>query len=395
MPKRKSEKQLQSQLHPQQPVVVALPQPAEPFVDTWLVFDLVLRTFTDWSAFDLARLCSTCKWMHAPVQLLILSHKQIRSASLGNLTKNQLAYVRRVKVDSWPLSSVCLNLPKLENLNFHSTTVDMTDVDLRSLTVFASLTSLSLSNCRLITDEGVLNSLSNFSALTTLGFNDCRSITDFGMQFLSCLTNLTSLDLSKYGTNQTQMGNFPWYHFIGDVNTTITDHGVQFLSGLTKLEHLDLSMCGRITDRGMQFLPNLANLKRLDMRSCTSITNLGAVETLSSLTSLTHLNVRECTSLSDLGVQSLSSLTTLTSLDLGECTSITDLGVRSLSTLTALKLLNLGSCRLITDVGVHALSSLTSLTYLNLHGSGRVSIWKPRRGRSITEFLSEDLAPYP
>ena len=392
MPKRKSKKQLQSQLRPQQPAVVALPQLAEPFVDAGLVFDLVLDIFLDWTAADLARLCNTCKRMRESAQLLILSHKQFRTANLENLTENQLAFVRRVQVDSWPLPTVCLNLSKLEKLSCYLT-VDMTDVDLRSLSVFTTLTSLSLWNCRLITDEGVLSSLSNFSALTTLGFNDCRSITDLGMQFLSSLTNLTSLDLSKCGATQTQMSNF--IHFIGDPNTTITDHGVQFLSGLTKLEHLDLSMCGRITDRGMQFLPNLANLKRLDMRSCTSITNLGAVETLSSLTSLTHLNVRECTSLSDLGVQSLSSLTTLTSLDLGECTSITDLGVRSLSTLTALKLLNLGSCRLITDVGVHALSSLTSLTYLNLHGSGRVSIWKPRRGRSITEFLSEDLAPYP
>ena len=390
MPKRKSKKQLQSQLQPQQPVVVALPQLAEPFVDAGLVFDLVLHIFLD--SADLARLCNTCKWMRASAQLLILSHKQFRLANLENLTENQLAYVRCVQVDSWPLPTVCLNLPKLEKLSCYLT-IDMTDVDLHSLSVFTSLTSLSLSNCKLITDEGVLSSLSNLSALTTLCFNDCRSITDFGMQFLSSLTNLTSLDLSKCGATQTQMSNF--IHFIGDPNTTITDHGVQFLSGLTKLEHLDLSMCGRITDQGMQFLPNLANLKRLDMRSCTSITNLGAVETLSSLTSLTHLNVRECTSLSDLGVQSLSSLTTLTSLDLGECTSITNLGVQCLSTLTALKLLNLGDCRNITNVGVHALSSLTSLTYLNLHGSGRVSIWKPRRGRSITEFLSEDLAPYP
>jgi hypothetical protein len=392
MPKRKSEKQLQSQLQPQQPVVVALPQPVEPFVNAGLVFDLVLDTFLDWTAADLARLCITCKRMRESAQLLILSHKQFRTANLENLTENQLAYVRRVQVDSWPLPTVCLNLPKLEKLSCYLT-VDMTDVDLQSLTVFTSLTSLSLSNCKLITDEGVLSSLSNLSALTTLGFNDCRSITDLGMQFLSSLTNLTSLDLSKCGATQTQMSNL--IHFIGDPNTTITDHGVQFLSGLTKLEHLDLSMCGRITDQGMQFLPNLANLKRLDMRSCTSITNLGAVETLSSLTSLTHLNVRECTSISDLGVQSLSSLTTLTSLDLGKCTSISNLGVQSLSTLTALKLLNLGSCRLITDVGVHALSSLTSLTYLNLHGSGGVSIWKPRRGQSITQFLSEDLAPYP
>jgi hypothetical protein len=394
MPKRKSEKQLQSQLQLQQLVVVALSQlvDIEPFVDAGLVFDLVLDIFLDWTAADLARLCSTCKRMRESAQLLILSHKQFRTANLENLTENQLAYVRRVQVDSWPLPTVCLNLPKLEKLSCYLT-VDMTDVDLQSLSVFTSLTSLSLSNCKLITDEGVLSSLSNLSALTTLGFNDCRSITDLGMQFLSSLNNLTSLDLSKCGATQTQMSNF--IHFIGDPNTTITDHGVQFLSGLTKLEHLDLSMCGRITDQGMQFLPNLANLKRLDMRSCTSITNLGAVETLSSLTSLTHLNVRECTSLSDLGVQSLSSLTTLTSLDLGGCTFITDLGVQSLSTLTALKLLNLGSCRLITDVGVHALSSLTSLTYLNLHGSGGVSIWKPSRGRSITQLLSEDLAPYP
>ena len=198
MPKRKSEKQLQSQLQLQQPAVVALSQLVdnEPFVDAGLVFDLVLDIFLDWTAADLARLCSTCKRMRESAQLLILSHKQFRTANLENLTENLLAFVRRVQVDSWPLPTVCLNLPKLEKLSCYLT-VDMTDVDLQSLSVFTSLTSLSLSNCRLITDEGVLSSLSSFSTLTTLGFNDCRSITDLGMQFLSSLTNLTSLDLSK------------------------------------------------------------------------------------------------------------------------------------------------------------------------------------------------------
>ena len=88
MPKRKSEKQLQSQLQLQQPVVVALSQlvDIEPFVDAGLVFDLVyvLHIFLDWTAADLARLCITCKWMRASAQLLILSHKQFRTAHLEN-----------------------------------------------------------------------------------------------------------------------------------------------------------------------------------------------------------------------------------------------------------------------------------------------------------------------
>jgi hypothetical protein len=104
--------------------------------------------------------------------------------------------------------------------------------------------------------------------------SDCTSLTDVGLQHLSSLHTLTSLDLSS---------------------ANLTGFGLQHLSSLHALTTLNIYGCKRLTDAGLQHL--------------------------SSLHALTTLKLSGCTSLTDAGLQHLSSLHALRSLDL----SFTDL----------------------------------------------------------------------
>ena len=88
-------------------------------------------------------------------------------------------------------------------------------------------------------------------------FKPAKSITDQGLQALSSLESLQSLNLR------------------GCYN--ITDQGLQALSSLASLQSLNLQRCRKITDQGLQALSSLANLQNLDLGSCENITALVAI----------------------------------------------------------------------------------------------------------------------
>lgn len=126
-------------------------------------------------------------------------------------------------------------LPKIRELNLESCVIN--NQQLAELTNLTNLTSLRLSWCNKITDQG-LRAFSNLSKLNFLSLKGCEKISDNGLFALTNLTNLTHLDLE-------------W-------NRKITDQGVIALTNLTNLTFLSISH--EIKANGSSDLAQLASL---------------------------------------------------------------------------------------------------------------------------------------
>ena len=215
---------------------------------------------------------------------------------LSNLTCLRALDLRNCNnITDQGLQSLC-NLVSLEDLILWRCSA-ITDQGMQLLSS-ASLTSLKRlhlyksRHCK-ITDQGVvqlLSGLTSLESLTLAGIGakferrfDLRTdraahamLMDLVLQASTCLTSLTALQL-------------------GGRDTSPTDVGLQSLSSLSALTSLDFRRMGGstrfyITDLGVQSLSSLTALTRLSLRNCISITDLGK-QLLASLTGLTLLRL--------------------------------------------------------------------------------------------------------
>ncbi len=203
----------------------------------------------------------------------------------------------------------CLDLSELR---------DLSDSGLKTILDKASgtrITSISLSNCKKITDAGLAH-LAELPSLYSLNLSMCDNITDAGLAHLAKLTLLSSLDLRRC--------------------TNITDAGIAHLSKLALLSSLNLSICPNITDVGLAHLATLTLLSSLDLSGWSHIP-----------VSSRGLNWNE--NITDAGLAHLSKLTALRSLNLSACINITDAGLAHLATLTSLSSLLLDYPRASSD----------------------------------------------
>jgi Leucine-rich repeat (LRR) protein len=225
------------------------------------------------------------------------------------------------------------SLPLLRNLSLHGST--LTDAGLENLSTLTSLITLNLSG----TNITGLTHLSSLTSLKTLILSGTE-ITDEGLRPVSSLTSLTTLNLS---------------------GTQITDAGLAPISSLTLLTTLDLSR-NQITDAGLTHLHSLSSLMTLNL-FYTQITDEG-ITNLRSLNTLTSLNLNR-TQITDTGIVQLFPLTSLTTLNLSN-TPITDKGLIQLASMTSLTHLELRGIK-ITSAGAAGLGRMTSLIELRLH----------------------------
>eukprot|EP00759_Apiculatamorpha_spiralis_P025025 PhF_6_TR28131/c3_g4_i4/m.41628 len=132
------------------------------------------------------------------------------------------------------------SLTKLEIINSA-----VTCKGLQSLLV-SSLTSVTLSKCGHLRDEGVISLCSALPGLTYLDINNNDSLTDASL--LSGISKLTSLQhLSLLSATR-----------------NVTNSGFLSLAGLTRLTYVSMSASYRITSEGLAFLESsLSSLKTL------------------------------------------------------------------------------------------------------------------------------------
>jgi hypothetical protein len=116
--------------------------------------------------------CSGWKCSHDALVMRVVVRKPATDEGLVMLVG------RFPAVASLALKTCCLN--------------ELTDQGIRAVSCLPSITSLSLTNCRTVTREG----LRAGGSITALDLSDCRHLTNEGLQAVSSLTLLTALNLS-------------------------------------------------------------------------------------------------------------------------------------------------------------------------------------------------------
>ena len=166
------------------------------------------------------------------------------------------------------------------------------------------LHTLSLAQCRRLTDEGMLH-VSRLVGLEHLSLAGCRCLTDCALSALRDMYNLRTLDMSQCDL--------------------ITDTGLRMLDGLDVLEELSLGWCRSLTDQGLETVINQPGRRDLlrTLRLCRCrLTDDGVVH-IGKLHALEELDLNGCHLLSSTATgQALARLSRLQVLDVSYCPNI-------------------------------------------------------------------------
>ncbi|XP_048863307.1 dynein regulatory complex subunit 6 [Brienomyrus brachyistius] len=234
---------------------------------------------TDGSWRHLTRNCPGLRFIHV-VDCPQLSDASMRSiGSLKNLTSLSVADCRR-----------------------------MSDVGLRYLLEGPpgpKLCSLNLSSCERVGDMSLVRLAQRCSSLRHLDLSYCERLTDTGLECLGLLSSLVSLDLT--GTN-------------------IQDQGLASLGSIAALRNLSVSKCPWITDAGIEKLCEEArDLESLDLSHCLVLSNQTVKALCCSCRNLLALRVRGCPKMTDMAIQYLTGVSHyLRELDVSGCVHLTE-----------------------------------------------------------------------
>lgn len=257
--------------------------------------------------------------------------------------------------------------------------------------------TLSLSNCRRLTDEAVVNISHLGGSLMTLNLGGSRCLTDRSLEAMSGLLELRQLDLSQVSlgmevtcsahlnlSNGTSLITIYRFQFIQC--DLITNEGLSNLANLERIEELSLGWCRLISDDGLDILSGHQNraqtLRVLHLARCP-ITDDGLVH-LSKLKKLQELDLNGCSKLSSQALSvTLGKLACLVTLDVSYCPGI----LRSpwQGNINALKSLELNYSA-VRDSHLSRLKHLPMLEELNLD-SCLIGDW------GIAHLADNDVAP--
>ncbi|GMH45149.1 hypothetical protein BSKO_13106 [Bryopsis sp. KO-2023] len=274
---------------------------------------------------------------------------------------------------------ICRKFPDLTGLILDRS-IDVTDDEIQRLdpNSLHSLRHLDLSCCKKISNR-CLKRIADFGSLTNVSFRSCKEITLNGLEQLSKLHRLTSLNLAgtsirgfdgetssrelsqSFGRLRSlKLGN-------GSTLSEIDDAFLcTLLSLLPNITELDLSGCVDLHLEGAGTLPLLKNLKTLVLQNCLA-TNAMGIAHVAETRSLTSLNLRGMFNLLDEHMICLSSLVKLETLSLQSCEKLTGAFFPFWTTIRELKHLNLGKCASLTAQGLSNVSlSFPYLLSLNL-----------------------------
>jgi len=169
-------------------------------------------------------------------------------SKLGDLKILEELYLAKTLVGDDAMGTL-QQFPKLKKLRVAQTQVS--NEGLAQLTVLTQLEDLDISECSLVSDDG-LQHIGKMTQLKRLNlWRD--AITDLGAEHLAPLTNIQWLNLD---------------------NTQVSDIGIEYLKDMEKLEFLHLGST-QISDTGLVHLASLKSLKHANL-SRTAVTEEGA-----------------------------------------------------------------------------------------------------------------------
>ncbi|XP_009419143.2 F-box protein At-B isoform X1 [Musa acuminata AAA Group] len=267
------------------------------------------------------------------IGILVLAEgcKRLESVRLGGFSKvTDAGYVS--------ILHSCKNLKRLQIVNAFFLS-DLAFHDLADAP--NSLVEVRLISCNLITGE-TAESLSVCRNLQVLDFSGCKSIADIGLNSISRLSKLTTLDLC---------------------GADITDSGLSALGGgSSPIVSLCLRGCKRITDRGIVMMLRgdgvLGNtLLTLDLGYLPGVSDTAVVAVAKVCRQIINLCIRNCFAVTDTSISALGSpersegKRSLRKLDLYNCCGLSADSFRLLRGpfFCGLRWLGVGSTKLLAD----------------------------------------------
>ncbi|KAI2777957.1 RNI-like protein [Daldinia loculata] len=243
------------------------------------------------------------------------------------------------------------------------------------------LQGLNVSNCKQISNESMVQLAENCRYIKRLKLNDCEQLNDSAIiAFANNCPNILEIDLHQC----VNIGNEPVTALLAKgrslrelrlANCDIIDDGA-FLSLPSKIyEHLrilDLTSCTRLTDRAVEKIIEVApRLRNLVLAKCSNITD-SAVYAISRLgKNLHYVHLGHCRHITDDAVKRLvQSCNRIRYIDLGCCTHLTDESVVQLARLPKLKRIGLVKCSSITDESMYALAGANRHAQSRRNASG-------------------------
>lgn len=290
-------------------------------------------------------------------------------AKLTNLTVLDLARSKIKGAESAgdAVAQVLPQLQKLQTLNLSGS--ELTNAGLAHITHLVSLTSLDVSNCARLTDDGVC-SLSVKLPLTAIDLSGTevsnRSIAHLGAMKLRKL-ELAFCPNIKAGFLQ-NLQHIECLRVLDLADTTEDDTILRGIESAVNLQHLNISRAKKITGACLQDVAKLVNLNSLNLRSNPQIKEDALLE-LAKMNNLTFLDLTGLEQVTDLTAEVSRSLPRLQTLLLHSA-SITDIGLDAISEMPQLHTLSLFCCSKITDAGLLKLAKAHLLTSLDVRCSG-------------------------
>lgn len=270
-------------------------------------------------------------------------------------------------------------LTRLESLNL-SGCISVSDESLKLLSTIHTLQHFDISNCPAISDDGVKHLARGCRALTSLCLAHCKHVSDTSMQYLANrrppLQPLTSLDITGCSliSDQGLLAYFSSLFAYDSIKqlkigtNLLTDVALMGLAPGSKccrtLELLSLQDMNA-GDTAMSWIaqscPNLVHLHLIRLQHSFDC----AASSIGDLSQLSHLSIIDSTHLSDDALIALFCSTRppstlaqkLLSLNLSLCPNVTDRGIQAIGmgcvNLTSLTLKSVGK---LSDEGLCAIS---------------------------------------
>ncbi|KAI1390549.1 RNI-like protein [Hypoxylon trugodes] len=259
--------------------------------------------------------------------------------------------------------------------NHHLLALDLSgDIGITEHSIFAiaencrKLQGLNVSNCKQISDESMVKLAQNCRFIKRLKLNDCEQLHDSAiLAFANNCPNLLEIDLHQCAN----IGNDPVTALLAKGQSLrelrlancdlIDDSAFLSLPPSRAYEHLrilDLTSCTRLTDRAVEKIIDVApRLRNLVLAKCSNITD-AAVYAISRLgKNLHYVHLGHCRHITDEAVKRLvRDCSRIRYIDLGCCVHLTDESVVQLARLPKLKRIGLVKCSNITDDSMYALA---------------------------------------
>ncbi|TQV91550.1 ubiquitin ligase complex F-box protein GRR1 [Cordyceps javanica] len=234
------------------------------------------------------------------------------------------------------------------------------------------LQGLNISGCDNVSNESMEVLAKSCKYIKRLKLNDCTQIRDAAvLAFAENCPNILEIDLNQCG----HVGNGAVTALMAQGTclrelrlafcSLVDDYAFLALPPTQMFDHLrilDLTCCTRLTDIGVKKIIDVApRLRNLVLAKCRLITDSSLSYIAKLGKNLHYLHLGHCANITDEGVKTLvTHCNRIRYIDLGCCTNLTDESVKRLAVLPKLKRIGLVKCNSITDESIYTLAEIAT-----------------------------------